>query len=93
MKELSISVKYLSRLTDVDNCSGSHSLLAVSRSDSTIEIWKTRHSPVFQFTIFPPAEVEVSVEGLAWAGDRLFSCGLHGQLVEYDLITRQERQR
>ena len=33
------------------------------------------------------------MEGLAWAGDRLFSCGLHGQLVEYDLVTRQERQR
>ena len=51
-------------------------MLAVSRSDSTIEIWKTRHSPVFQFTIFPPADVEVSVEGLAWAGDRLFFCEL-----------------
>ena len=30
---------------------------------------------------------------MAWAGARLFSCGLHGQLVEYDLTSRQERGR
>ena len=35
----------------------------------------------------------MSLEGLAWAGARLFSCGLHGQLVEYDLTSRQERGR
>jgi len=73
--------------------SDSHSLLAVSRSDCTVEVWRTRHSPVFQFCLFPPSDAEVSVESIAWAGDRLFSCGLHGQVVEYDLVTRQEAAR
>ena len=73
-------------------CSSLHNLLAVSRSDSTIEVWRTRHTPVFLYCLFPPAESEVSVESVAWAGERLFSCGLHGQVVEYDLVTRQVRQ-
>ena len=41
----------------------------------------------------PPASEDVSVESLAWAGGRLFSCGLHGQVVEYDLDKRTEAKR
>ena len=74
--------------------SSSHSLLAVARADSSVEVWSTRHTPVLQFVIQPPAASEdVSVESLAWAGGRLFSCGLHGQVVEYDLDTRREARR
>ena len=76
----------------VSSCS--HSLLAVARSDSSVEIWSTLHTPVLQFVIHPPpASEDVSVESLAWAGGRLFSCGLHGQVVEYDLDKRSEAKR
>jgi hypothetical protein len=30
-------------------------------------------------------DLQGSVESLCWAGSRLFSCGLHGLLLEYDL--------
>jgi len=74
--------------------SSSHSLLAVARSDSTVEIWSTRVTPVLLYIIHPPPHQEdISVESLAWAGDRLFSCGLHGQVVEYNLDSRQEAKR
>ena len=68
--------------------------MAVARTDSSVEIWSTRHTPLHQFTIFPPPHSDdVSVESLVWAGSRLFSCGLHGQVVEYDLDRRQEARR
>ena len=51
-------------------------------------------TPVLLYVIHPPPHQEdISVESLAWAGDRLFSCGLHGQVVEYNLDSRQEAKR
>jgi len=58
-------------------------LLAVSRSDNSIELWNTKAAPLLSRLI--PGNSESSVESLAWAGDRLFSCGLHGLVIEYDL--------
>ena len=66
----------------------------MARSDSSVEVWSTRLTPALQFVIHPPPHSDdVSVESLVWAGERLFSCGLHGQVVEYDLDKRQELRR
>ena len=57
-------------------------LLAVARSDSTVEVWINKHTLVLQRISHPEPHTEsVSVETLAWGGDRLYSCGLHGQVV------------
>jgi len=58
-------------------------LLAVSRSDNSIELWNTKAAPFLSRLI--PGNSESSIESLAWAGGRLFSCGLHGLVIEYDL--------
>jgi len=69
-------------------------LLALARSDSTVEVWSTKHTLVMQRIIHPEPHTEsVSVESLAWGGDRLYSCGLHGQVVEYDLEKLCEARR
>jgi len=62
--------------------------LALSRSDNRIEIWNIEHTPHIEKII--PGTVEDSIEGsieaLAWSKGRLFSTGLHGYIIEYDLI-------
>jgi len=74
--------------------SPSSPLLAVARSDSTVEIWSTKHTLVLQRIIHPEPHIDsVSVESLAWGGDKLYSCGLHGQVVEYDLERLCEAKR
>jgi hypothetical protein len=52
-----------------------------------IEIWGT--SPLYRLkqSFYLPGEFS-SVEGLAWYKGRLFSCGTHGHLVEYDLVNQ-----
>ncbi|XP_055606900.1 U3 small nucleolar RNA-associated protein 4 homolog [Uranotaenia lowii] len=57
--------------------------LALARDDGTIEIWSLAAAPFLEKSI--PGGGEVSVEGLAWVKDRLFSVGLSGSLVEWDL--------
>lgn len=54
------------------------------RSDASIEIWNLAHSAFIERSISSSTD-NFSIEGLAWCGDRLFSVGLHGLLVEYDL--------
>ncbi|XP_061389746.1 U3 small nucleolar RNA-associated protein 4 homolog [Musca vetustissima] len=63
--------------------------LAVSRNDGSIEIWDVRHAPCLERTI--PKSPQNSVEGLAWSAERLFSAGLNGELVEWNLQTLQPR--
>lgn len=58
--------------------------LALSRSDNSIEIWNMTHSPHIEKLI--PGSTEGSIEALVWSKGRLFSTGLHGFVVEYDLI-------
>ncbi|XP_055625401.1 U3 small nucleolar RNA-associated protein 4 homolog [Toxorhynchites rutilus septentrionalis] len=60
-----------------------NSKLALSRDDGTIEIWNLSAAPFLEKSI--PGGENVSIEGLAWVGDRLFSVGLAGALLEWDL--------
>ncbi|EDS36480.1 conserved hypothetical protein [Culex quinquefasciatus] len=60
------------------------SRLALSRDDGTIEIWNLAGAAPFLEKSNPGGE-KVSIEGLAWVGDRLFSVGLAGKLIEWDL--------
>ncbi|XP_023224125.1 U3 small nucleolar RNA-associated protein 4 homolog isoform X1 [Centruroides sculpturatus] len=58
-------------------------LLAVGRSDSSIEIWDLKYAP-YQEAIISCSED--TVESLAWYNGRLFSVGLNAEIAEYDLI-------
>jgi len=68
-------------------------LLAVARADATVEVWETRHSPVLRTRIGPAPGQQASVECVGWGAGRLYSCGLHGQVVEYDLLSQCEAKR
>ncbi|ELW50370.1 Cirhin [Tupaia chinensis] len=58
--------------------------LAVSRTDGTVEIYNLSAN-YFQEKFFPGHESRAT-EALCWAeGQRLFSAGLNGEIVEYDL--------
>ncbi|XP_049296026.1 U3 small nucleolar RNA-associated protein 4 homolog [Anopheles funestus] len=57
--------------------------LALARDDGTIEIWNMANAPFLEKTI--PGGEGISIEGLAWAGKRLFSVSLAGTLIEWDL--------
>ncbi|XP_058464191.1 U3 small nucleolar RNA-associated protein 4 homolog [Malaya genurostris] len=57
--------------------------LALSRDDGTIEIWNLTGAPFLEKSI--PGHENASVEGLAWVSDRLFSVGLAGSLIEWNL--------
>ncbi|XP_035213233.1 U3 small nucleolar RNA-associated protein 4 homolog isoform X2 [Stegodyphus dumicola] len=59
--------------------------LAVSRADSSIEIWDVKKYPYLEKVI--PGSSTTSVETLAWCNDRLFSAGLHGYIAEHNLNT------
>ena len=56
----------------------------IIRSDNSIEIWNLEHSPHIEKLI--PGSTEGSIEALVWSKGRLFSTGLHGFVVEYDLV-------
>ena len=55
------------------------------RSDNSIEIWNVEHTPHIERQI--PGSAEGSVEAVVWSKGKLFSTGLHGFIVEYDLVT------
>ncbi|KAM5134718.1 U3 small nucleolar RNA-associated protein 4 homolog isoform 3-T4 [Callospermophilus lateralis] len=58
--------------------------LAVSRTDGTVEIYNLSAN-YFQEKFFPGHESRAT-EALCWAeGQRLFSAGLNGEILEYDL--------
>ncbi|EFN88628.1 U3 small nucleolar RNA-associated protein 4 homolog [Harpegnathos saltator] len=59
--------------------------LAIVRNDNSIEIWNITSTPFVECTI--AGCTENSVESILWIGSRLFSTGLHGAVVEYDLTT------
>ncbi|KAL7733553.1 hypothetical protein ACLKA6_005022 [Drosophila palustris] len=63
--------------------------LALSREDGSIELWDMRHAPYLNRVI--QLTPETAVEDLAWSGQRLFSVGLSGKLIEWDLDTLQPR--
>ncbi|EFN63445.1 Cirhin [Camponotus floridanus] len=59
--------------------------LALARNDNSIEIWNVENAPFVECTI--AAHAENSVESILWIGPRLFSTGLQGAVIEYDLLT------
>ncbi|XP_012274554.1 U3 small nucleolar RNA-associated protein 4 homolog isoform X1 [Orussus abietinus] len=60
-----------------------HKKLALSRNDNSIEIWNVANAPFLENTI--PGHPEGCVETVLWVGSRLFSTGLSGMIMEYDL--------
>ncbi|XP_054734884.1 U3 small nucleolar RNA-associated protein 4 homolog [Anastrepha obliqua] len=65
--------------------------LAVSRNDGSIEIWDMQYLPYLEKVI--PKSPGNSVEGMAWSGERLFSAGLTGELIEWDLQLLKPRRK
>ncbi|KAH8283334.1 hypothetical protein KR054_007178 [Drosophila jambulina] len=63
--------------------------LALSRETPIIELWNMEYTPYLDRTIHLPSDV--AVEALAWAGNRLFSVDLSGQLIEWDLVNLKPR--
>lgn len=62
---------------------GATERLAVGRADGTVEIFNLADN-FFQEKVIPGQDGR-TVESLCWASGRLFSTGLSGELVEYDL--------
>lgn len=60
-----------------------------SRSDASIEIWDLNNIPYLERTI--PNGTNSSIEALCWYNKRLFSTGLSGELIEYDLTTLSKK--
>jgi len=69
----------------------SEDTLALSRSDNSLEIWSISSTPFLQKCI--PGLDEGSIEGISWYKDRLFTCGLHGFVIEHDLDKLQDKSR
>ncbi|XP_077273019.1 UTP4 small subunit processome component l(3)72Dn [Temnothorax americanus] len=59
--------------------------LALARNNNSIEIWNVENAPFVECTI--AGHAENSVESVLWIDSRLFSTGLQGAVVEYDLKT------
>ncbi|GLV34548.1 lethal (3) 72Dn [Carabus blaptoides fortunei] len=57
--------------------------LAISRSDASIEVWNLSNTPFVERTI--ANHPSASIEALCWYEQRLFSTGLQGTLIEYNL--------
>lgn len=64
-------------------CAEDSERLALSRSDGSIELWSIADD-WYQEKIFYPCS-SYSVEALLWFKDVLYSAGLEGELVEYDM--------
>ncbi|XP_059917134.1 U3 small nucleolar RNA-associated protein 4 homolog [Gadus macrocephalus] len=63
--------------------------LAVARADGTVEIYNFADN-CFQEKVIPGKDGR-TVEALCWAGQRLFSTGLNGEIVEYDLVNLRSK--
>lgn len=61
------------------------------RENASIEIWNWQHAPYMQQSI--PGSVDSSVEALGWVNNRLFSTGLTGELIEWDLTTLEAQRK
>ncbi|XP_025835846.1 U3 small nucleolar RNA-associated protein 4 homolog [Agrilus planipennis] len=70
----------------------SENLLAVGRSDDSIEIWNLNNAPFIERRI-PPIVDNNYTQQLCWCNDRLFSVNLNGFLVEYDLYNLTVRHK
>lgn len=59
--------------------------VAVARSNGNVEIWNVSSGWHMERQI--PGGEELSVETLVWAGDRLFTAGLHSMITEWSTVT------
>lgn len=57
--------------------------IAVARLDGSVEIFNFSDN-LFQEKVIPGKE-QRSIEALCWVGERLFSAGLSGEIIEFDL--------
>ncbi|KAL2093088.1 hypothetical protein ACEWY4_010400 [Coilia grayii] len=57
--------------------------IAVARMDGSVEIFKLSDN-LFQEKVIPGKE-QRGIEALCWVGERLFSAGLSGEIMEFDL--------
>ncbi len=58
--------------------------LAVSRSDSSLEVWASSDGLSYYQETWVPGREDSSVEALVWCQGRLFSAGLTG---EFEVVT------
>ncbi|KAL1128880.1 hypothetical protein AAG570_013414 [Ranatra chinensis] len=70
-------------------CEESLNLLALARSDNSIEVWNLSHSPYIERTFVGTCG---TVEDLAWFNKRLFSGGLQGSVIEHDLCSQTAKR-
>lgn len=66
-------------------------LSVIYRANYAIEIWNLNHAPFIERT-FPTSANNTSIEDIAWHDDKLFTVGLHGFLIGYDLRTLSKKQ-
>jgi len=54
-----------------------------------IELWDVTHQPYLEKVLLDVEQIDgkASVESLIWVAGRLFSCGLHGFVVEHNVFT------
>ncbi|XP_046842982.1 U3 small nucleolar RNA-associated protein 4 homolog [Xenia sp. Carnegie-2017] len=62
---------------------GKNARIAVSRADSSIEIWNIENNWYLERKIV--GLKGTTIEALVWSGSRLFSSGLHGEITEWNL--------
>ncbi|XP_045463554.1 U3 small nucleolar RNA-associated protein 4 homolog [Harmonia axyridis] len=60
-------------------------ILALARLNASIEIWNVKDAPFIEKVLAFNSE-NYSIEDLGWFQDRLFSVGLHGFILEYDIV-------
>ncbi|CAH1779967.1 unnamed protein product [Owenia fusiformis] len=63
--------------------------IAIGRSDGSLEIWSIKDD-WFQEKIIPGSN-DNSIEAVAWCGNRVFTAGIQGSIVEYDLLTLERK--
>ncbi|XP_031420781.1 U3 small nucleolar RNA-associated protein 4 homolog isoform X2 [Clupea harengus] len=63
--------------------------IAVARVDGSVEIFTILYN-LFQEKVIPGKE-QRSIEALCWVGERLFSVGLSGEIIEFDLHNLRPR--
>ena len=66
--------------------------LAVCRQDGSIQIWSTTpRGYAWSIDFVIPSRVERSIDSVTWCHNRLFTAGLEGQLIEWDLENLVEK--
>ena len=67
--------------------------LAVCREDGSIEVWCTRAGEIWNIDFVIPGKLERSIDSVTWCNSRLFTAGLEGEVIEWDLESLTEKNR